>query len=45
MSRVSARRDAKSNSAQQHWLPERLLNEYAFSTTELLSTFFAEWST
>jgi uncharacterized protein YbjT (DUF2867 family) len=45
MSQISARRDAKSDSAQQHWLAERLLDRYAFITTHLRPTFFAEWFT
>jgi NAD(P)H dehydrogenase (quinone) len=43
MSQISARREAKSHSAQQHWLAERLLDRSAFSTTHLRPTFFAEW--
>ncbi|OBA61288.1 NmrA family transcriptional regulator [Mycobacterium sp. 1100029.7] len=43
MSQISARREAKSHAAQQHWLAERLLDRFAFRTTHLRSTFFAEW--
>lgn len=43
MSQISARRDAKSQAAQQHWLAERLLDRSAFITTHLRPTFFAEW--
>src|ERR1700742_3466811 len=43
MSQISARRDAKSRAAQQHWLAERLLDRSAFGTTHLRPTFFAEW--
>src|ERR1700752_1194615 len=43
MSQVSARREAKSHAAQQHWLAERLLDRSAFITTHLRPTFFAEW--
>jgi NAD(P)H dehydrogenase (quinone) len=43
MSQISARREAKSHAAQQHWLAERLLDRSAFSTTHLRPTFFAEW--
>ena len=43
MSQISARRDAKSHAAQQHWLAERLLDRSAFRTTHLRPTFFAEW--
>ncbi|WP_123027348.1 NmrA family NAD(P)-binding protein [Mycolicibacterium stellerae] len=45
MSQISARRDAKSNAAQQHWLSERLLDRSSFLTTHLRPTFFAEWLT
>lgn len=43
MSQISARREAKSHAAQQHWLAERLLDRSAFITTHLRPTFFAEW--
>lgn len=43
MSQISARREAKSNAAQQHWIAERLLDRSAFYTTHLRPTFFAEW--
>jgi NAD(P)H dehydrogenase (quinone) len=43
MSQISARREAKSHAAQQHWLAERLLDRAAFGTTHLRPTFFAEW--
>jgi NAD(P)H dehydrogenase (quinone) len=43
MSQISARREAKSNAALQHWIAERLLDRYAFRTTHLRPTFFAEW--
>lgn len=43
MSQISARREAKSHAAQQHWLAERLLDRCAFRTTHLRPTFFAEW--
>src|ERR1700759_2919726 len=43
MSQISARREAKSHAAQQHWLAERLLDRSAFMTTHLRPTFFAEW--
>ena len=43
MSQVSARRDAKSHAAQNHWLGERLLDRSAFATAHLRPTFFAEW--
>jgi NAD(P)H dehydrogenase (quinone) len=43
MSQISARREAKSHAAQQHWLAERLLDRAAFRTSHLRPTFFAEW--
>jgi NAD(P)H dehydrogenase (quinone) len=43
MSQISARREANSHAAQQHWLAERLLDRSAFITTHLRPTFFAEW--
>jgi uncharacterized protein YbjT (DUF2867 family) len=43
MSQISARRDAKSHAAQNHWLSERLLDRSAFATAHLRPTFFAEW--
>lgn len=43
MSQISARRDAKSHAAQNHWLSEGLLDRSAFITTHLRPTFFAEW--
>jgi NAD(P)H dehydrogenase (quinone) len=45
MSQISARRDATSHAAQQHWLAERLLDRSAFVTTHLRPTFFSEWLT
>jgi NAD(P)H dehydrogenase (quinone) len=45
MSQISARREAKSHAAQQHWLAERLLDRTALTTTHLKPTFFAEWLT
>jgi NAD(P)H dehydrogenase (quinone) len=43
MSQISARREAKSNVARQHWLAERLLDRTAMVTTHLRPTFFSEW--
>jgi NAD(P)H dehydrogenase (quinone) len=43
MSQISARREARSYAAQQHWLAERLFDRCAFITTHLRPTFFAEW--
>jgi NAD(P)H dehydrogenase (quinone) len=45
MSQISARREAKSHAAQEHWLAERLLDRTALITTHLKPTFFAEWLT
>ncbi|MDT5117205.1 MAG: hypothetical protein QOE30_2944 [Mycobacterium sp.] len=45
MSQISARREAKSHAAQQHWLGERLLDRTPLITTHLKPTFFAEWLT
>ncbi|MFE1957043.1 NAD(P)H-binding protein [Streptomyces sp. NPDC059479] len=43
MSQISARREAGSNAARQHWLCERLLDRTELVTTHLRPTFFAEW--
>jgi NAD(P)H dehydrogenase (quinone) len=43
MSQISARREAVSNAARQHWLAERLLDRTAMLTAHLRPTFFAEW--
>lgn len=43
MSQSSARRQAKSHAAFQHWLGERLLDSTAMMTTHLRSTFFGAW--
>jgi NAD(P)H dehydrogenase (quinone) len=45
MSQISARRDAKSNAAREHWLAERLLDWFPVSAVHLRPTFFAEWLT
>ncbi len=42
MSQISARRDAKSHAAQQHWIAERLLDRGPVPVTHLRPTFFAE---
>jgi uncharacterized protein YbjT (DUF2867 family) len=42
MSQISARRDAKSHAAQQHWIAERLLDRAPIPVTHLRPTFFAE---
>ena len=43
LSQISARREAASNAARQHWLCERLLDRTSMLTTHLRPTFFAEW--
>ena len=43
MSQISARREAGSNAARQHWVAERLLDRTALITTHLRPTFFMEW--
>ncbi|PJK20759.1 NmrA family NAD(P)-binding protein [Mycolicibacterium goodii] len=45
MSQISARREATSNAARQHWIAERLLDRTALITTHLRPTFFMEWLT
>ncbi|WP_329066750.1 NmrA family NAD(P)-binding protein [Amycolatopsis sp. NBC_01480] len=45
MSQISARRDAGSDAARQHWLSERLLDRTGLLTAHLRPTFFAEWLT
>src|SRR5262249_18398040 len=41
MSQISARRDAGSVAARQHWLSERLLDRTDLLTTHIRPTFFA----
>jgi len=43
MSQISARSDAKSNAARQHWLSERVFDWSMVPTVHLRPTFFAEW--
>jgi NAD(P)H dehydrogenase (quinone) len=43
MSQISARSDAKSNAARQHWLSERVFDWSNVPTIHLRPTFFAEW--
>ncbi|MFF7890023.1 NAD(P)H-binding protein [Streptomyces sp. NPDC020794] len=43
MSQISARRDAVSNSARQHWIAERMLDHFSGAVTHIRPTFFAEW--
>ncbi len=42
MSQISARREAGSNAAQQHWIAEQLLDRSPFDATHLRPTFFAD---
>jgi NAD(P)H dehydrogenase (quinone) len=43
MSQISARSDAKSEAARQHWLSERVFDWSGVATVHLRPTFFAEW--
>jgi uncharacterized protein YbjT (DUF2867 family) len=43
MSQLSARSDAKSEAARQHWLGERVFDWSGVPTVHLRPTFFAEW--
>lgn len=43
MSQISARREAKSNAAQDHWMAERMLDLSGIAVTHIRPTFFAEW--
>jgi NAD(P)H dehydrogenase (quinone) len=43
MSQISARAEAGSDAARQHWLAERWLDWAPFTVTHLRPTFFAEW--
>ena len=45
MSQISARREATSHAARNHWLAERLLDRWGVPVTHLRPTFFAEWAT
>jgi uncharacterized protein YbjT (DUF2867 family) len=45
MSQISARREAASTAARQHWLGERMLDHFSGGVTHLRPTFFAEWLT
>ena len=44
MSQISARREAKSHAAQDHWIAEQILNWSGVPTTHLRPTLFAEWA-
>lgn len=43
MSQISARREAKSHAAHQHWIAERLLDRTTMITTYIRPTFFSSW--
>ena len=44
MSQISARREAKSHAAQDHWLAEQVFNWSGVPATHLRPTLFAEWA-
>jgi NAD(P)H dehydrogenase (quinone) len=44
MSQISARREAKSHAAQDHWISEQIFNWSGVATTHLRPTLFAEWA-
>jgi uncharacterized protein YbjT (DUF2867 family) len=43
MSQISARRDAASHAARDHWFSEQVFNWSGIPTTHLRPTFFMEW--
>ena len=43
MSQISARREAKSHAAQNHWIAERMFDHTGIPVTHLRPTYFAEW--
>ena len=43
MSQISARKDAASHAAQNHWISERMLDNTGITVTHLRPTYFAEW--
>ena len=43
MSQISAREDAKSHAARDHWVAERVFDWSGIGVTHLRPTFFAEW--
>ena len=45
MSQISARADAGSNAARQHWISERVFDWSGVPVTHIRPTFFAEWLT
>lgn len=44
MSQISARREAKSHAAQDHWIGEQVFNWSGVPTAHLRPTLFAEWA-
>lgn len=45
MSQISARREAKSHAARDHWISERVFDWSGTPVTHLRPTFFAQWLT
>jgi uncharacterized protein YbjT (DUF2867 family) len=43
MSQISARSDAKSHAAREHWLAERVFDWSGLNVTHVRPTYFAEW--
>ncbi len=43
MSQISARRDARSHAAQDHWLAERVFDWSGLNVAHVRPTFFSEW--
>jgi uncharacterized protein YbjT (DUF2867 family) len=43
MSQKSARREAKSHAARDHWISEQVFDWSGVPTTHIRPTFFAEW--
>lgn len=43
MSQISAREDAQSHAARDHWIAERMFDAAAVPTVHLRPTFFAQW--
>ena len=44
MSQISARREARSHAAQDHWIAERIFDWSGIPSTHLRPTLFAEWA-
>jgi len=43
MSQISARRDARSHSAREHWLAEQVFDWSGLNVAHIRPTYFAEW--